>query len=343
MASCTGCKKRTTSYCYIHKSSICDDCIIAPPVQPYDSDKILQHDANDVIGNYFDYLADPSYIYPPVCTICMSNIPNDAQSMIRLVCKCLYHTQCIYNNLHQQLSQCNSNVELLLCSSCGSHIIDMKSYKYKSKLRLYVNAFLHALMNDISLDELYAYIESHSTTDMLANNSNTTINPQLITPKQFNTSHIYNTNQPNNSVVENHLIDSTPSTNTGTTLPYTNQFDMNDSFGDQYNINNHNYNSTNNVMTITTQYPIDTTLNIDRHSNTYNPLQNLKKLSHSHNNHTIDINDDSTAKYNKQSSYRNMMQRRRILIVIGIMLLVAIIYLCTTPTALKSIRRRIGQ
>jgi hypothetical protein len=26
MASCVGCKKRTTSFCYVHRTSVCDDC-----------------------------------------------------------------------------------------------------------------------------------------------------------------------------------------------------------------------------------------------------------------------------------------------------------------------------
>ena len=90
MASCTSCKKRTTSFCFVHKSAVCDDCI----VQPKDAE-LFRCAPNDVIRNYFDWLADGDYQWPPLCTLCDKEVPADKGVAIRLVCKCLFHQRCL--------------------------------------------------------------------------------------------------------------------------------------------------------------------------------------------------------------------------------------------------------
>ena len=56
MASCLGCKKRTTSFCYRHKYSICDNCIINPVNTTF---QVCE--PNCYISNYFDWLSDNDF------------------------------------------------------------------------------------------------------------------------------------------------------------------------------------------------------------------------------------------------------------------------------------------
>ena len=102
MASCTSCKKRTTSFCFKHKVAVCDDCIVQPlhaelvaclPCDPY--------------GNYFDWLTSGEYEWPQRCGVCNRSVGTGEgeeakRAVVRLVCKCLYHRGCLYEELSKK-------------------------------------------------------------------------------------------------------------------------------------------------------------------------------------------------------------------------------------------------
>ena len=102
MASCTSCKKRTTSFCFKHKLAVCDDCIAHPlhvelvpclPCDPY--------------GNYFDWLTSGEYEWPQRCGVCNRSVGTGEgdeakRAVVRLVCKCLYHRGCLYEELSKK-------------------------------------------------------------------------------------------------------------------------------------------------------------------------------------------------------------------------------------------------
>ena len=136
MASCTSCKKRTTSFCFKHKLAVCDDCTVQPlhaelvpclPCDPYGpslsthcvaATAQLPHSSAEadcmadcrlcalcwLTGNYFDWLTSGEYEWPQRCGVCNRSVGTgegeEAQRAVaRLVCKCLYHRGCLYEEL----------------------------------------------------------------------------------------------------------------------------------------------------------------------------------------------------------------------------------------------------
>ena len=141
MASCTSCRRRTTSFCYVHKAAVCDDCIVSPK-----DAQLSRCEANCVIRNYFDWLADNDYEFPPQCSLCNRSITADAASTVRLVCKCLFHRPCLTEAFGRRRS---ADVPLtenrgLRCPSCNAAVYD-PHVQARTKLRETVVAFLQAV------------------------------------------------------------------------------------------------------------------------------------------------------------------------------------------------------
>ena len=99
MASCISCKKRTTSFCFVHKSALCDDCLITPK-----DPELSRCESNCVIRNYFDWLADGEYEWPPRCALCNRTVGNEKGVARRLVCKCLFHQSCLQEAFSKRTS-----------------------------------------------------------------------------------------------------------------------------------------------------------------------------------------------------------------------------------------------
>ena len=134
MSSCSSCKRRTTSFCFVHKAALCDDCTVSPV-------KVVPCRANCAIGNYFSWIADGAYEWPPRCAACQRSVPSDAQLVTRLVCKCLYHRSCALDSLSKQLTQHRGDSAALLCLACNQPVY-RPATQLRSKLRESVAAIV---------------------------------------------------------------------------------------------------------------------------------------------------------------------------------------------------------
>jgi len=142
MASCVGCKKRTTSFCYVHKTSVCDDCtalkgagLAAPPA--------VQCQPHDVIGNYFDWLADGDFTWPPRCPLCNLPLSAEPSSVCRLVCKHTLHRDCMREHLANQLHVQRIAAKDLKCPAAGCQLLLVDpATQPRTKLREAVAAML---------------------------------------------------------------------------------------------------------------------------------------------------------------------------------------------------------
>ena len=138
MASCTSCKKRTTSFCYVHKVAVCDDCIVTPR-----DPQLSRCEANCVIRNYFDWLADGEYDFPPLCSLCNRTVTAEPANALRLVCKCLFHPPCLTEALSKRRSDVVPLVDNrgLRCPTCSAALYDPHQ-QARTKLREQVVRFL---------------------------------------------------------------------------------------------------------------------------------------------------------------------------------------------------------
>jgi len=155
MASCIGCKKRTTSFCYRHRCSVCDDCStlkaqsqsIAPiqsntsTATPPTALPSVPCVANCPIGNYFSWLADGDFTYPPRCSLCSNTITSEgSDGVVRLVCKCMFHRQCMVDSIQTSVASGTSTKDLT-CPSCSKALIDLVSQP-RTQLRNAVQALI---------------------------------------------------------------------------------------------------------------------------------------------------------------------------------------------------------
>jgi hypothetical protein len=151
MASCLGCKKRTTSFCYVHKSSICDDCIVTPV-----NSSLQLCECNCYISNYFDWLSDNEFEWPPKCLYCNRIITNQpSQSLRTICCKQLLHAECLATLIAKEAPNINlpaNNFATLRCMQCNAPLYDPQ-VQTKSKLRERMGEFIKCtLLGHVFLD-----------------------------------------------------------------------------------------------------------------------------------------------------------------------------------------------
>lgn len=168
MASCSSCKKRTTSFCYNHKCATCDDCLgtINQSISQSAIQAInpaIKCQSNCVVGNYFDWLIDGEFEWPIKCTACNRIITADQSTnqSIRLVCKHVFHRDCLTEAFTKQLETkissqtidlsnnltINQSLSKLNCLTCQAVVFD-QSIQPKSKLRESVYQFLTDSLGD---------------------------------------------------------------------------------------------------------------------------------------------------------------------------------------------------
>eukprot|EP00808_Paulinella_micropora_P005137 g2747.t1 len=107
---CGICKKRkTTAFCFVHKRSVCDNCLLIPPTATNG-----KHCAKDCfVSTYSKWIADADYDWPPRCGECNRALATDDQ-LARLPCYCLYHTSCLTEWLGKQSQHTPAS-----CPNCG--------------------------------------------------------------------------------------------------------------------------------------------------------------------------------------------------------------------------------
>ena len=78
-------------------------------------------------GNYFDWLTSGEYEWPQRCGVCNRSVGTgegeDAKrAVVRLVCKCLYHRGCLYEELSKK-KQPNVSLQDDKVSCCDSSTV----------------------------------------------------------------------------------------------------------------------------------------------------------------------------------------------------------------------------
>ena len=168
------CKKRTTSFCYVHKASVCDDCTASKCAGTLAASSAVPCAPNDVLGNYFDWcgetqlcdssaasesseglgshspllcsllcfrLADGDFS-SPICSLCNRSIGPEASSLVRLVCKDLFHRECLRESLARSLAGPPAlSPAQLKCPSCNLALVDPNTQP-RTKLREAVADFV---------------------------------------------------------------------------------------------------------------------------------------------------------------------------------------------------------
>jgi len=137
MGLCSVCKKRTQTYCFVHRRSICERCLTSA-----DKDHPKACQSNCIVKSYHDWIVDNEYDLPPRCTICNRSINDDGKKVARLPCYCLFHHSCLFNSF-QQCSQQGQDFATLLCFGCKKPFLESKNSKnafYSAALSLIQSA-----------------------------------------------------------------------------------------------------------------------------------------------------------------------------------------------------------
>jgi len=140
MGYCSSCKTRTSSFCFVHKRHVCDNCIIVP------RDGGVACEANCVVRTYFDWLDDADYTWPPRCTLCNRTVTSDPVSSLRLSCKCVLHSSCLRHMIQRAHSADQSLDGLkITCPNCGASTqTDSTSNKLLEKVYHFVEVIKSA-------------------------------------------------------------------------------------------------------------------------------------------------------------------------------------------------------
>jgi hypothetical protein len=127
--------------------AVCDDCIVSPR-----DPQLSRCEPNCVIRNYFDWLADGEYDFPPHCSLCNRVITADPANALRLVCKCLFHPPCITDALSKKRSDVVPLIDNrgLRCPTCNAAVYD-PHLQARTKLREQVVKFLEGRCLRITL------------------------------------------------------------------------------------------------------------------------------------------------------------------------------------------------
>eukprot|EP00457_Paulinella_chromatophora_P024046 gb/GEZN01027786.1/.p1 GENE.gb/GEZN01027786.1/~~gb/GEZN01027786.1/.p1 ORF type:complete len:140 (+),score=14.54 gb/GEZN01027786.1/:70-489(+) len=104
---CWVCKKKTTGFCFVHKKSICDKCLLDLSCNPT-GNKCAN---NCYVSTYSSWIADADYDWPPHCGECNRVVEREG-AICRLPCYCLYHRQCLVDMLSSGIP--------VKCVNCGS-------------------------------------------------------------------------------------------------------------------------------------------------------------------------------------------------------------------------------
>eukprot|EP01112_Ceratiomyxa_fruticulosa_P008313 TRINITY_DN2153_c0_g1_i2.p1 TRINITY_DN2153_c0_g1~~TRINITY_DN2153_c0_g1_i2.p1 ORF type:complete len:369 (-),score=69.96 TRINITY_DN2153_c0_g1_i2:148-1254(-) len=96
------CKKRTESFCFVHKKAVCETCIV------------LDH-PTCVVRSYFEWLNDNEY-ETPLCGICKGELASD--NSVRLMCFDLFHPECI--DVYASSLPSNTALAGYVCPSCNN-------------------------------------------------------------------------------------------------------------------------------------------------------------------------------------------------------------------------------
>lgn len=141
--------------------SVCDDCsqlkseekesTAKDPKKPLaasTSVHALPCDGVCVLGNYFEWLTDSDFTYPPHCSLCNRVVRNDGTA-IRLVCKELFHQSCLREYCAKAIaSQTNpaAAAKEIRCPHCQTLMIDT-STQLRTRLRDRVQNFIASVVN----------------------------------------------------------------------------------------------------------------------------------------------------------------------------------------------------
>eukprot|EP01083_Nonionella_stella_P001033 2990_1 len=123
-------------YCFRHRRHLCDNCIY---------DELNQRHISCLVGTYDEFIQSPPTAYAEFkqnkCPLCKQILPDDdARSVVRLNCACVYHANCLQQYL---LSYSSNNVQ---CAStkCTTLITSQPTTK-RTNLGYSVEKFLRSV------------------------------------------------------------------------------------------------------------------------------------------------------------------------------------------------------
>ena len=86
-------------------------------------------------------LADAEYTWPPRCNLCNRTLTADRDGVVRLVCKDMFHRQCLHEHLSRAISTQHVATAKLQCPSCNLLLVDPATQP-RTKLRESVQQFV---------------------------------------------------------------------------------------------------------------------------------------------------------------------------------------------------------
>jgi len=122
-------------YCFRHRRHLCDNCIY---------DELNQRHISCLVGTYNEFIQSSPSSYANFkknkCPMCNKILPDDdARSVVRLNCACVYHSSCLQQYL---LSHPSNNVN---CKKCATPIIASSQLYKKTNLSESVDKFLRSV------------------------------------------------------------------------------------------------------------------------------------------------------------------------------------------------------
>jgi len=118
------CKKKTDLFCFVHKKSVCENCIVTS-----------EH-STCVVKKYVDWLTDSDFD-PASCGICKGELMEG--KTLRLMCLDMFHPECI--DIHSSSLPPHTAKAGYLCPLCSKPIfpMEMQSNELEEKLKIYLS------------------------------------------------------------------------------------------------------------------------------------------------------------------------------------------------------------